>query len=173
MEGYAKKLWLNKIGEDHTNSEETEKMYDYVSNQFCDVMGTTLNKINEEWEKIEDSKDSFKAERKFKKKHHRLVEQYKLFLKEQRYAKSVRNSRIAIIQSFYNSLPELKIDFGIPKAEVEFHNRDITVEEITKILNQANPRDRAIYAIMAQGGLTPKNIVLLRYKEPLKACRFS
>lgn len=157
----AKKLWLNKVAESNSDSEETERNYNYASNQYCDVIGMTLDEIAEEWDNIED----YMSEKKFRRRHERLVAQYKLWLKEQKYAKSSRSVRIAIIQSFYNSLPDLRIDFGIPKAETQYHNRDITDEEITKVLNQASPRDRTIFCMMAQGGLSPKNSVLLKYKH--------
>jgi len=51
------------------------------------------------------------------------------------------------------------------RVKLVFHNRDITKEEIVEILKIARPRDRAFYCMMAQTGLRPSTICLLRLKH--------
>jgi len=82
-----------------------------------------------------------------------------------KYAKTTVSLRISVIQSFYNSLPELDIDFIIPKKEVQYHNRDITKDDILKILAQSCSRDRAIFCLACQSGVSPQNVTLLKWKH--------
>lgn len=65
MKDIAKKLWLNKVGEKHSNSEETAREYDEVSTQYCDVVGISLDEILDEWENV----SNYASEKMFKKKH--------------------------------------------------------------------------------------------------------
>jgi hypothetical protein len=72
---------------------------------------------------------------------------------------------VRAIKSFfkYNDLP-----LGmIPQARdgIVFHNRDITKEEITQIMAQSRPREKAFFAVMAQSGLRPHTIKQLKLKN--------
>jgi len=81
------------------------------------------------------------------------------------YAPSSISSQVASVKSFfkYNDLPLGHIP--IAKKRVVFHNRDITKEEVKKILEVSRPRDKAFFCIMAQTGLRPDTICSLRLKH--------
>lgn len=48
---------------------------------------------------------------------------------------------------------------------MKYHNRDITKEEVKKILSVSRPRDKAFFCLMAQTGLRPETLCKLRLKH--------
>jgi len=82
------------------------------------------------------------------------------------YTKGSITVMIASVKSFfkYSDLPLGYIPMS--KTIIVFHNRDITKEEIAKIIGASNrDRDRAFFAVMAQSGLRPHTLCLLRLKH--------
>ena len=63
----------------------------------------------------------------------------------------------------YNNLP---LDFlATAQVTVEYHNRDLSKEEIVDILNVSLPRDKAFYLFLAQSGIRPDTICQLQLKD--------
>ena len=59
---------------------------------------------------------------------------------------------------------KVPLEIDLPKhTYVTYHNRDITKEEVKQILNNASPRDRAIYLVLAESGLRSETAVNLKY----------
>ena len=80
--------------------------------------------------------------------------------------KTIDNSVTAVKSFFkYNDLP---LGFvPISKSRAVYMNRDITREEIIKIIDASRPREKAFFALMCQSGLRPSTICQLR-KENLE-----
>ena len=59
---------------------------------------------------------------------------------------------------------KVPLEIDLPKHTfVTYHNRDITKDEVKQILNNASPRDRAIYIVLAESGLRSETAVNLKY----------
>ncbi|MCW4051806.1 MAG: tyrosine-type recombinase/integrase, partial [Candidatus Bathyarchaeota archaeon] len=86
-------------------------------------------------------------------------------MSRKKFSPNTISSRVAMVKSFfkYNDLPLAYVP--IAKPRVLYHNRDITHEEINLILGASRPRERAFFALMAQSGLRPNTICLLRFKD--------
>jgi len=105
------------------------------------------------------------TDREFKRDYAQYVRAYISALQKREMAPSSISTKIGIIRSFfkYNDLP---LGF-VPtvKPRVLYHNRDITHEEVSLILDSSRPRERAFFAIMAQSGLRPFTICNLKYEN--------
>jgi integrase len=81
------------------------------------------------------------------------------------WATNTINSSVVAIRSFfkYNDLP---LGFvPLARARVVYRNRDITREELQKILAVANPREKAFFCMMVQAGLRPDTLCKLRLRD--------
>jgi len=95
------------------------------------------------------------------------IDDFSCFIKAQKHTPIHEANLLAIASSY------IKKGCGIKDIEVTFprrmftifHNRDITKEEIIKILEHANIRDRAFFLMMAESGLRPGTLLNLRYKH--------
>ena len=151
--------WIDNVAFSHSKSENTETGYRYYIARFCDFIGKTPEQILSEYESMTD--------REFKRKYAMYV---RTFISDQvrcGYAVGTVRRMVSIIKSFfrYNDLPLGHVP--IARKKVTFHNRDITKDEIIKLLEISKPRDRAFFCTMAQSGLRPFTLCKLRYKYVL------
>ena len=81
------------------------------------------------------------------------------------YAPLTRSTMIGTIVSFFkhNRIP-ISPDLN-ERLYVKYHNRDISREEITRILEHASLRDRTFFIDMAESGQRPHTLVQLRYRH--------
>ena len=72
---------------------------------------------------------------------------------------------MASVKSFfkYNDLPLGFVPTG--NAEITFHNKDISKEEILAIIGISRIREQAFFSFMVQSGLRPDTIVSLQLKD--------
>jgi len=151
------KAWLNNVAYSHSKSRHTENLYNRAIRLFCSYIDLTPQQILEEYEKMTD--------RQFRRKYAQYLRGYISQYYESGLALNTVNVRVSAIRSFfkYNDLPLGYVPLAKPR--VTFHNRDITKEEIIKILEVSRPRDRAFFCIMAQSGLRPATLCNLRLKH--------
>jgi len=149
--------WIASVGYSHSNSKGTDENYRRYLTHFCSFIGKTPRQILEEYEASDD--------RTFKRKYARLVRAFIAQFISRGYAKSSVKSMVGAVSSFfkYNDMPLGHVPQA--KAFVEYHNRDITREEILQILSICKPRPRAFLCLMAQSGLRPATICQLRIKH--------
>jgi len=149
--------WLNTVAYSHSGSKNTEIYYRRALLQFCEFVGKTPEQLLREYENGTD--------REFKRKYARYLRTFIAALQKEGYAVGSISSYQAAVKSFfkYNDLP---MGF-VPSANmlIEFHNRDISREEILELLRTANPRDRSYFSVMAQCGLRPGTISGLKIKD--------
>jgi len=149
--------WLNSVAYEHSDSERTNKSYRRAMSYFCDFISKKAGEILKEYEASTD--------REFKRKYASYLRTWIGALSKEGYSKSTIRVFVNVVRSFckYNDLP-----LGhVPSchSSVTFHNRDIEKEEILNILSVSSPRDRAIFCMMAQSGLRPTTLLLLRLKH--------
>jgi len=148
--------WIDNVAYSHSKSENTEYQYRHFFRLFCEFIEKTPQQILEEYEGMTD--------REFRRKYARYIRALISHL-NQEYAIGTLKLIVASIRSFfkYNDLPLGHIP--IARNKVTFHNRDITKEEIQKILEVSRPRDKAFFCIMAQSGLRPETLCSLKLKH--------
>lgn len=154
-------LWLKNIA----NSEMTEITYSKGIKKFLEFHNVTLEDIANEWESI----SSYEKEKAFVKKWNMKIKQFRASLKDRvqkgEIAESTMYNILTPINSFFKWL-DTPIRIHGHKLRVTYHNRDITTEEIDRILKHTEKvRDRAIYCMIAQSGLRPTTVSKLRYKH--------
>ncbi len=149
--------WLCTVAHSHSNSLQTRAMYEVNFQKFVDFVGKSAAEMVLEYEHSDD--------RQFGRRYARYVKALISALQKQGYAPASITAIVGTIKSFfkYNDLPLGFIPSG--SRLIEFHNRDISREEITEILKLANVRDRAFFTVMAQSGLRPSTISRLKIKD--------
>ena len=154
--------WIANVGAKHSKSWYTRRNYRNALKTFTDFVGKTAEQIIEENEQIE----TFIAEKKFKQKYVRYLNALVAKLDGQGLAPNTINSVVIAAKSFfkYSGMKHALEDIEVGKIKVVFHNRDITKEEIVRILAISRPRDKAFFCVMTQSGLRPVTMAQLRYK---------
>jgi len=149
--------WLDNVAYSHSGSESTRIQYKRNLANFCLFIGKTPKQILGEYEKMRD--------REFRRKYAQYVRA--LISKDLKhgYAPNTIQQHVTAVTSFfkYNDLPLGHVPIG--KARTIFHNRDITKEEVQKILEVSRARDKAFFCMMAQSGLRPYTLCRLRIKH--------
>ncbi|MFC1487618.1 hypothetical protein ACFLRN_08040 [Thermoproteota archaeon] len=155
----AVELWLSKMEKRHSKS--TRRLYKHALAGFCDFTGLTPDQIVEEWKKV---KYDLKARDQLIDEILERVDIYENYLGKRGLCKNSISSYLARIASFFKYM-RIPVKIDVFQALVEYHNRDITKEEIQRIVTKASPRDRAFFLIMVQSGLRPVTILQLMYGQ--------
>jgi integrase len=150
------KSWLDNVAYSNSKSNGTRILYTYYLEKFCKFINKPVDAILTDYSTIE--------EKEFK----RIYAQYlKAIISSQCEICSPKtiDNQVTAVKSFfkYNDLP---LGFvPISKSRAMYMNRDITREEIVKIIDQSLPREKAFFAMMAQSGLRPSTLCKLRKKD--------
>ena len=143
--------WINTVAYSHSYSKLTRRNYEHHIRKFLDYAETTAEGILEQY-------NESKTDKQFKQTWTPIITSMIGEMQKQNLAPTSIRTAIAIIKSFFNyhSLPLGYIPTG--KPHIRFYNRPITREEIEIIIDDAQPRERAIYALMTQSSLRPNEI---------------
>jgi integrase len=108
-----------------------------------------------------------KAREQFLDKVQDVVEMFLSNMKALNYPPLRVKHDMSVISSYLKKGCGIRdIEVPIPKRVfVKYHNRDITKEEIRKILEHCSIRDKAFFILMVESGLRPNTILQLRYKH--------
>lgn len=152
-----RKSWLDNVEFSHSKSPGTRFQYDRNLTRFCEFTGKSDDDIFQDYHNM-DEKD-------FKILYAKYLKSLISDLNSQGYAPNTINTVVTSVKSFfkYSDLPLGFVPIG--RCTVIFHNRDITHEEVQKILAASKPRDKAFYAMMAQSGLRPQTLCNLKFKQ--------
>ncbi len=149
--------WIKGVCHSHSNSRETVRSYSRWINTFLEFVGKSAGEIIDEYEHTS-------SDREFRRKYARYIRA--LIAKLQgRYAPGTITLVTMVIRSFfkYNDLPLGFVPVGT--GRVIHHNRDITKEEVAKIIGASRPREKAFFLMMAQSGLRPSTLCMLKLKH--------
>jgi len=156
--------WLAEVSE----SNVTKRTYRCTMNMFrrfvLERYGFDIAELKEKWREVKYG-DPVSRE-KFVDFLVDAVEDFKVYLKE-KFAPTTVQNRLSTIQSFIRKGCGIR-DFEIKllkRIYLTFHNRDITKDELRKILEHAPLRERLFFLMMAESGLRPRTLVQLRYKH--------
>jgi len=151
------KSWLDNVAYSHSGSRNTDDVYIRHLGRFCTFVQMSPDQILEEYENS--------VEKDFRRKYAQHVKAWISHLLRAGYAKSTIKTMVGSVKSFFKYSDLVLGYIPVGKAHTVDHNRDIKKEEITKIMSMVTQRDRAFYAVMAQSGLRPHTICLLRLKH--------
>lgn len=149
--------WINTVAYGHSKNESTPYHYRYALKLFCDLIVKTPEQIIADGESLDD--------KQFRRTYQRYLQ---AFIGEQSSKGASPNTirtKVTAVKSFFK-YNDLRIAFlPRPKANVKFHNRDITKEEIKAVLGISSIRDKAFFCIMAQTGVRPETLCKLKLKH--------
>jgi len=148
-------------------SETTETVYDSRIKAFRDFVKAEFKIDIEQLKRLwrEAKYSSLQDREKFLDLLADITETYAVYLKKQGFKITTRHSNLSVVQSYLHKGCGIKdFDVDLPKRLfVTFHNRDITKEEIRKILEHCTLREKLFYLMMVETGARPRTLVKLRY----------
>lgn len=149
--------WLDNVAYAHSKNTNTGLQYRFGFQQFCKFIEVTPQEILKDYENSND--------KAFRRKYAQFLRAHIAQLSGEGFAPNTIDSRVGAVKSFfkYNDLPIAYVPTA--RKRVVFHNRDIAKEEIQNILKVSDPRDKAFYTMMAQGGLRPETLCNLKLKH--------
>ena len=151
-------IWLRKS----CGSKGTAKHYRNDIERFFKYAGVKPDDLVAEWKRV---KYDYREREQFIDEWTEKIEEYIYSEDLESYTPSTRMFKLAVIVSFFkhNRIP---VEPEKQKhVYVKFHNRDIAREEVRRILNHVNLRDRTFFLMMLESGLRPITLVQLRYKH--------
>lgn len=148
--------WLNEVA----NSDNTKHNYTRDIQRFLEFFDTTLEEIAKEYDNIE----TYAEDRKFKRKWKKKLKIYKNALANNEELTELTIETYVIPINSFMKWYDIPIRIKTRKADVTYHNRDITKEEIDDIItNVPQIRDKAFYSFMKDSGLRPITLAQLQY----------
>jgi len=152
--------WLSARAE----AESTRKNYlrnIKVFSDFCQRRGKELYGIVNEYRVAR--REGYEAKLDFTDSWQDLIRAYSTCIKRSRYAPLTTKNILSTAKSFL-SYYKIPVTVDLPRrAYVIYHNRDLTRENIKRILSKASQRDRTIWLLMAESGLRVSTAIHLKY----------
>ncbi len=160
MENVTK--WLSKFESEATRTHYQQTITDF-SRYMKEKLGLDVETLKDDYREAK-----YKGEidrQKFLDRLQDAVEDYVCIIKSRNYTNMVVKTYISTVASFIRKGCKIKdVEIDIPKrVYAEFHNRDITKEEIRKILEHASLRDRTFDLALVESGLRPSTLLQLTY----------
>jgi len=149
--------WIDNVAYAHSKSESTANQYRRNMAKFCSFISKTPTQILGDYERLTD--------REFRRKYAQYIRAFISKLSNSNFTVNSVKATVAAIKSFFKYNDLVLGYVPMPRSKVTFHNRDITKEEVVKILELSRPRDKAFFCMMAQTGLRPETLCNLRMKH--------
>jgi len=164
-------IWLSKVAKRYSGSNSTATHYRRYLERFCKFIGSTPEQLVKDWKNV---KYDLRKREEYTDEMLEKVDLFENHLGKKDYCKYSIVGYLTGIQSFFKYM-RIPVKIETFKAYPAYHNRDITKEEIKRILNNSTPRDKAFYLMMVQSGLRPMTLMKLTYaqiKKDFEANRF-
>jgi len=150
-------LWFKKT----IHSERCVNAILAKLSRFFEAVHEEPSAIMEEWRRV---RYDYREREMFLDKWAERIEAYYYGMPSD-HSPLYRKSLISLVASWFkhNKIP---VDLDLQdRVYVKYHNRDVTKEEIHRILDHASLRDRTFFLMMAESGQRPYTLVQLRYKH--------
>ena len=150
-------LWLNKA----CGSENTRKGYLNKFEKFCNHLDFNPDRLVEEWKNV---RYDWKKRQRFLDLWSENVETY-IYNELSDFSPWSKVTTAGIMLSFFK---HQKISLEVETLRhpyVKYHNRDITKQEIERILDHCTIRNKAYFLMMLESGLRPTTLCQLRYSN--------
>ena len=178
-------FYILKSSIDSLEESKTTNIYDLWLNQVCETENTTKRYLQdidlfEKWAetnhslKVRDIPSQWREAKYSDKQAEKdrfldelkdVVSDYFSYLKKYGYTHLSINRSMAVVMSFLHHFDVPFKSIRIKHPYVQFHNRDITKEEILTVLSHSSVRNRAIYLVLYETGMRPWTCVNLRWKH--------
>jgi len=157
-------VWLDKV----CYSDQTRRTYVQAIERFqhfAEQYGLNVEALKEAYRNAKYQGEREKE--KFIDNLQDIVERYLSWLKKIGMPPIRLKHDMSVISSYLKKGCGIReVEVPIPRRVfVKYHNRDITKEEIRKILEHSSLRDKAFFIIMVESGLRPNTILQLKYKH--------
>ncbi len=150
--------WIYTI----SDSVLTRSTYSGILEKFARIMRLDLDEIVRKWKEVRYA--PIEKER-FVDSVSEKVQRFYSYSLQRKLASGTVKNRYTTIKSFFNF-------YDIPitvktrtHSFVTYHNRQITKEEIKRILEHSGLRERTFYLMMLESGQRPNTLVQLQYKH--------
>jgi integrase len=157
-------LWLNRVCENSETSRRYREDIVKFERWAEEKHGFSVQEIPNKWREAKYSGKEAAKER-FLDNLIDMVQDYFAYLKKIEMTHLRINRSMSVIMSFFHNFDIPFKPIRIRHPFVQYHNRDITKEEIVKILNHSCVRNRAIYLMLYETGMRPETAVKLRWKH--------
>lgn len=152
--------WLTNVAAPRGRSNNTETLYLSSLDRFCRFTKKTPGELIAD---IEDS-ETRKEEKNAKQRTRLLVAKFIESLRDRGLSPMTIKSHVAAVRSFYShsgiAFPALRV-----AGKVQAPSRPLTPEELKKIMEIADVRDRALCSILAFAGPRISSIAKLQVKH--------
>lgn len=168
MENHWIEDWLSERIEKEKNRNEYMAILKIFSD-FCQERGLNFLNVVDDYRTAKYS--GAREEQMFLDRWNDLIKRYATSLKNRTTQRGGRHTPftiktyLSVPKSFF-SCYKIPIDVNLPKKRqtyVIYHNRDLTKEQIRKILSTASQRNRVIFLMEAESGLRADTIINLKY----------
>jgi integrase len=149
--------WIDNVAYSHSKCQSTAYAYKRNLDLFSEFIGKSVAEMTEDYNKLDD--------REFRRVYAQYIKAFISELSRRGNVSNTINAMVAAVKSFfkYSDWPLGFVPVG--NCRVVYHNRDITTKEVQAILAASKPRDKAFFAMMAQGGFRPDTLVKLKLKD--------
>jgi len=155
-------LWLNQVCE----SQVTYGKYLSAIGRFevwvRENYGLEAREIPSTWRSAKY--DSLTATERFLDELKDILKDYFAYLKGC-YTPLTVNHEISVVMSYLHAFDIPVKPLRLKYAYVTFHNRDIEKEEIRRILDHSDVRNRSVYLNLYESGMRPDTLVNLKWKH--------
>jgi integrase len=148
-------------------SDKTKDSYLFLFGtfvDFCNVRyGKDALKVVDDWRTARGL--SSKKRECWLEEWQDIIRSYNTWMRPPKYAPMTCKNLLTALKSFlgYWKIP---LDVDLPRhSAVMYHNRDLTREEIKKVLNFSSQRDRTILLVLIESGMRVENAVGLKYSQ--------
>ena len=157
------KTWLTAIKSDSSTVPDDE---DYESGTELHYMGYFIKFtwwLKKDPDRIiaERIKDTKSSDVRVRRRYEKLVLEFSLGYKMQKKMRAASEARVAIKSFFYHNGVPLFIKSG--KKTNRNMPKTLTIEEVRRILEFCDAREKALVLVLLQSGMRPKTLVLLTY----------
>ena len=94
-----------------------------------------------------------------------VLKDYFTFIKGAGYTPLSVNQMVSTVVSYLHAYEIPVKPIRIRHSYVQYHNRDITKEELYEILNHSDVRDKAAFLVLYESGMRPNTLVNLRWRH--------
>ena len=149
-------IWIKKA----CGSENTIPRYLGIFRDFLEYCEENPDEIIKEWKAV---RYDWKERQRFIDKWTEEIENFYILLED---ASKTKHNKAYVAISFFKHHKIPIDDVDIPKnSYITYHNRDMTKEEIRKVLEHSGLRERTFDLMMSESGLRPNTLVQLKYRD--------
>ena len=150
--------WIYTI----SDSALTRSTYRGILRKFSRIMRLDLDKLVRKWKGVKY--DPIEKE-KFVDIVSGKVQKYYSYSLQRKLASGTVKNRYTAVKSFFH-FHDIPINVKTrTHVFVTYHNRQISKEEIKRILEQSGQRERTFYLMMLESGQRPNTLAKLQYKH--------